>query len=372
MRLGLLVTSVGSFGNKGFYNLQEVGLARELDKAFEEVLVYRLVSKNDTELVERIEGCANATLRLIPARKLGSNGKPDFRLLDPTIDLMVYFSDTQLFFSSVYQWCRKNNIRLIPYIGVSRSHSDNPVKQFVRNILFFRNLKGYRKLPCLAKTPAVCHSLIGNGVKNITVAPVGLDTERLDNHHGSFLVSELRKKYGFAQDDKIILFIGRMTAEKQPCLMIRIFNEVIRLNQSYRLCMVGSGELSDAVYELVEEYGLTKKVKRLEKIPNDDIWELYRIADCFVNLNRHEIYGMVLLEAMFYGCKVIAWNAPGPDFIIRDGVTGYLTDSLEKTVRLILDSKPVAEQSRAAILSDFTWKKTAGIITELAGEEKRL
>ena len=148
--------------------------------------------------------------------------------------------------------------------------------------------------------------------------------------------------------------------------------EVIRLNQSYRLCMVGSGELSDAVYELVEEYGLTKKVKRLEKIPNDDIWELYRIADCFVNLNRHEIYGMVLLEAMFYGCKVIAWNAPGPDFIIRDGVTGYLTDSLEKTVRLILDSKPVAEQSRAAILSDFTWKKTAGIITELAGEEKRL
>ena len=44
MRIGLLVTSVGNFVNKGFYNLQEVGLAHELDTLFDEgIRVTRVV-----------------------------------------------------------------------------------------------------------------------------------------------------------------------------------------------------------------------------------------------------------------------------------------------------------------------------------------
>ena len=34
MRIGLLITSIGNFGQKGFYNAQEIGLAKELDRLF--------------------------------------------------------------------------------------------------------------------------------------------------------------------------------------------------------------------------------------------------------------------------------------------------------------------------------------------------
>ena len=44
MRVGLLITSIGSFGKKGFYNAQEIGLAKALDSLVDEVKVYRLVS----------------------------------------------------------------------------------------------------------------------------------------------------------------------------------------------------------------------------------------------------------------------------------------------------------------------------------------
>lgn len=49
MRIGLLITSIGNFGQKGFYNAQEIGLAKELDKLFDEVIVYKAVSDSQTQ-----------------------------------------------------------------------------------------------------------------------------------------------------------------------------------------------------------------------------------------------------------------------------------------------------------------------------------
>ncbi len=372
MRIGLLVTSVGNFVNKGFYNLQEVGLAHELDTLFDEVIVYRLVDRHAEPISEPINGCRHATLHLLPSGKVGTNGIPDLKKFDPSLDVLVYFSDTQVFFPLVYRWCQKNGVRLIPYLGVSKSHSENQLKQRLTNLIFAQNLKSYRKLTCLAKNPAVRDELINSGVKNVITTPVGLDMERLHQDYESTPVSTLKNKFGYLPDEKIILFIGRMTAEKQPCRMIEIFRSVRQTDASYRLMMVGNGELSDAVQDAIDRNGLTPYVKRIACIPNKDIWELYRIADCFVNLNQHEIYGMVLLEAMYYGCKVIAWHAPGPDFIIADGKTGYLAGSNEETCRLILDSPPLAEQAKTSILSDFTWKKTAETISRLSREDNSI
>ena len=370
MRIGLLVLSIGNFGKKGFYNLQEVGLARELDLLFDEVLVYRLVGQNEKETTESIAGCKNAVMHLLPSRQTGSNGLPDLNKLDASVDTLVCFSDTQIFFPSVYKWCKKNDIMLIPYIGVSKSHSDNPLKQILIDMLFVRNLSIYKKVTCLAKTPDVRNHLLKNGVQHVLVAPVGLDMGRLNPDYESASCEELKKKYGFDVNQKIVLFIGRMTKEKQPDRMLEIFETVHQNDSSFRLLMVGSGELDGYVEELINKKALGHTVKKMESIPNKEIWELYRIADCFVNLNQQEIYGMVLLEAMYYGCKVIAWHAPGPDYIITDGQTGYLTDSNEKTCELILDSCSLAAQSKSAILSDFTWKKTANIIHQLIAQKQ--
>ena len=146
MRIGLLVLSVGNFGKIGFYNLQEVGLARELDSLFDEVIVYRLVDKRSEPISEPIRECKNAALHLLPSKRIGTNGIPDLKKLDPSIDVLVCFSDTQVFFPMVYRWCQKNGIKLIPYIGVSKSHSENHIKQRLIDLLFVKDLALYKKL----------------------------------------------------------------------------------------------------------------------------------------------------------------------------------------------------------------------------------
>ena len=51
MRIGLLITSIGNFGQKGFYNAQEIGLAKELDKLFDEVIVYKAIPEDQPKQV---------------------------------------------------------------------------------------------------------------------------------------------------------------------------------------------------------------------------------------------------------------------------------------------------------------------------------
>ena len=41
MHIGILITSIGNFGKKGFYNMQEIGLAKELDNEILLAHVYR-------------------------------------------------------------------------------------------------------------------------------------------------------------------------------------------------------------------------------------------------------------------------------------------------------------------------------------------
>lgn len=360
MRIGLLVTSVGEFGQKGFYNMQEVGLAKALSVLVDEVKVYKLVSLQQEKSQERISGCTNASILFLPSKSFGSNGIIDLSVLDKTLDALVYFSDTQFAVPRVYKWAEKNNVKFFPYIGVIESHSTNKVKQLFVNWMFNRNLKVYRNSHCLVKTPTVEKQLHSLGGKNISVTPVGLDLSLLNQGDENIDCNILKAKYGYQASDKVILFIGRLIEEKQPLRMIDIFFQVYKRNKDYRLLMVGTGGLQKEVVSKINKYGISNQVQIINKIPNSEIWELYRIADCFVNLNQQEIFGMAILEAMYYGCKVVAWHAPGPNLIIENGISGYLVSSEEEMIQMI--SKKDIDITVAAhkrIKENFTWMSTA-------------
>lgn len=360
MKVGLLVTSISNFGQKGFYNAQEIGLAKSLDHIFDEVKVYKLVSSGQQMRTEKISNCKNATIIFIPSKNYGINGILDISILDKSLDALVYFSDTQFAVPSVYKWAKKNNVKFFPYIGVIESHSTNRVKQLFVNWMFNRNLKVYRNSHCLVKTPTVEKQLHSLGVKQITVTPVGLDLSLM--HEGFELVDkkQLKEKYGFKESDRVLLFIGRLIDEKQPLKMIDLFIKLKEKDENYKLLLVGDGPLKTEVNERIIRNGLLADIIQIQKIPNNDIWELYRLAECFVNLNQQEIFGMAILEAMYYGCKVVAWHAPGPNLIIENGISGYLVSSEEEMIQMI--SKKDIDVTVAAhkrIKEKFIWMSTA-------------
>jgi 1,2-diacylglycerol 3-alpha-glucosyltransferase len=256
MRIGLLVLSIGDFGNLNYYNNQEIGLAKALDGICDEVLVYRLILSKKQKTVESINNTKHSTAIMLPSKRIGTNGFVDYKELDDTLDALVCFSDTQIGFPGVYRWALKNKIKLIPYIGVCESHSNNRLKQCIIDKVFVRNISAYRKCTCLAKTPAVKDALLRQNINMVSVAPVGIDMTRLRTDYEQYDGQAIKEKYGFKKNDRIILFIGRLTKEKQPKKMIEIFRELHKLDDRYRLCIVGRGELRNDVAGLIEQSNL--------------------------------------------------------------------------------------------------------------------
>ncbi len=368
MKIGLLDTCIGNFGQKGFYNTQEIGLGKALLQQAEEVYVYKMLplsSEYQKEMQEDENG-HKLIIQMIPSRSLGSNGLLDVNKLETSLDVLVYFSDTQLVVPQVYRWAVRNSVRLVPYLGVIESHSTGKIKKRIMDLLFSRNLAVYKKHHCAVKTPTVKKELENLGVPEVTVAPVGLDLNLMKANYLDEDVSALKAKHGYTEKDKVLLFVGRLTEEKQPLRMIGLLDKLCRQDGNYKLLMIGTGELREAVAAEVKKRNLTDAVQMIDRIPNKDIWELYRIADCFVNLSQHEIFGMAILEAMYYGCKVVAWEAPGPSFIIEDGISGCLADSDEAVITAITEEDIHPESAHQRILSHFTWDSTAKVILSVA------
>lgn len=197
----------------------------------------------------------------------------------------------------------------------------------------------YKKVPTVVKTPALAEYLRGRGAgDHIYIVPVGLDTQLLKQDYSKYEISDLKQAWGYKAADKVILFVGRMTAEKQPLKMIELFKRIYEYDDQYRLLMVGQGELSEAAETAIKRSGLNSVVSIHKKVPNDKMWELYRLSECYVNLNTHEIFGMAILEAMYYESTVIALDAPGPSFIIENGVSGYVCDTDDMLFKRILEA----------------------------------
>ncbi len=368
MNIGLLSTRIADQGREGFYNRQDVGLAKALLGLFATIQVYKTIPYGQEKRVEDLEGYDGISLIFIPTRRIGHNGLIDTTALDKELDVLVYFSDTQLAVPRVYKWAVKNQVLLLPYIGSIESHSTNVVIRQVIDLLFKRNLSIYKSSLCLAKTGALKNRLGQLGVGHVTVAPVGLDLSLVKEDHIKYDITKIKTRYGYRKDDKVLLFIGRLIDEKQPLRMIDIFADIVQKDERYKLLMVGTGNLGEAVTQKIKELGIGDGVKRIDRIPNSDIWELYRIADAFINLNQQEIFGMSILEAMYYGCKVIAWKAPGPEMIIEDGVSGWIVEEDGQIIDRIFDRKEVEKRAHEHILNEFTWRKTAELIARAASE----
>ncbi|WP_111931113.1 glycosyltransferase family 4 protein [Clostridium tertium] len=363
MKVGILTTNISNFGEKGLYNSQEIGMAKALYKMGIKVVIYKLISNKDNVSVRSEKINEGIIIYYIPTKSIGSHGLSDLNVLDKNLDKLIYFSDIQLMLKKVIKWCKNTNTEFVAYVGVIHSNSHKKILRFITNIIAKRNIKLYRNCYVLAKTTYVMNKLKELKVDSAKLLPVGLDEELLNRNYLSIDKSILRKKYNLSNQDKVILFIGRLDEEKKPLESINIVNS---LNENFKLIIVGKGSLKERLMFKINELKLQDRVIYIESIPNKDIWELYHLSDYFINLNRNEIFGMAILEAMYYGCLTIAIEAPGPNYIIKNGVTGLIVNK-ESDIRRLLenydyDFDKISKNSNNYITNYFMWNDVKEII----------
>ncbi len=362
MKIGILVLSVGLAGRCHQYNAQEVGLGRMLGHMGQKVIVYKCVPRRipfEEEILDK-----NLIIRYQPVASVGNNALTNVGWLDTNLDILVCFSDIQLSFAKVYQWCRQNHIRLLPYVGIAKSTSPSTLIRWLVSINARQVYRIYARTGVLAKTNAVRHALQKQGVENCRVAPVGLDLNLVRDDFEETPVESVRKKYGIPRGDKLLLMVGKLEEYRNPLDCVYILEKLYQRNKNYRLLVVGKGRLKEKLFHAFREKRLDERVQYIEQVPNTQMWELYRMSDALVSFSRTEIFGMAILESMYYKTPVFAISAPGPNDIIQNGTSGFLLSSPGEMVDAVLkwDVEHIGENAHNRVLSDFSWKTTSEMI----------
>lgn len=359
MKLGILCTMINGFGRRGYYNSQEIGLGRALVKLGHQVTVYKGVLQDEkADCVVLSEG---VTVRYLPMKSVGAHGLMKCEWMEKDMDGLFVFGDQQIFLPHVYRWCKKNHICFVPYIGTAHSLHEN-FKSKIMNLLFaLGTLRIYKTHPVLAKTSAAKEELQNLGVQDITIAPVGLDEAVLKQDFRKYDRNKIRKKHGFAPDDVIICNVSRLSPEKRPLELIDIFMEV-RQKKKFRLIIVGNGKLDAPLRAKIHAHGLENEVKIYENVPYEDMWEIYVMSDYYLNLNKGEIFGMAIMESVYYCTSVAAINALGPSVTLKDMEGHKICNTDEELAQWLAapyPSRDVLEQSAAKMARTFTWERCA-------------
>jgi len=367
MKIVILVTWGNTFGKRGVYNRQEVGLARGLASLGHDVLILKAVRAGEEPMVEQLGD--HCILRDITTQMIGNNGM--FRgeylrhLAEFKPDALVMFADLQMCVTAVSRWCKRNGVFYLPYVGsiITHKRGRKAVEAFSR----FRNLKVYRSGPILAKTDAIAAELRAQGVTDIQVLPVGLDTTELRSPTAQSRV-EAKTSLGF-EDGPIVGFVGRMEPDKHPLLLPGILADLRKIGP-WQMAILGDGHMANEVERGFQELNLIPYMKRINSMPNPETWKLYCASDVVINTNPGEVFGMCVLESLYYGTPVVAVEAPGPRTILRNGIDGYLAAyqaaDIAKYVNKAYDERAqmgIAGQERIA--SSFSWQARGRIIEDL-------
>ena len=141
------------------------------------------------------------------------------------------------------------------------------------------------------------------------------------------VIPELRKRFGIEEDDRIVLYIGRLVEVKGLDLLLDSF-AAAALDRT-KLVLVGKGECREALERQADALGIKESVVFTGFLFGAELYAWYDIADFFILPSRQEPFGAVVNEALVYGCPVVASKNIGAlDFL--DNENGIVFDPERK------------------------------------------
>ncbi len=366
----VIVRTSGSIIDLSTYNCQELGLAKTLTKIGMNVSL--IMAGMKTERIN-IDGVNVWYCEFISINQQLAWFKNIKRILDELHPTLIQVHEIGLLMSwVVVHWAKKNKIPSFLIQGNYQTTQKPIFRQleFLYNKTFGKSvIKNVTGIGC--KTFMASHYIQRYYRKATQLTYIGLDVSKFENCANKNFYDK-----DYYTDKKVLLYVGKIEPRRNPLFLINILSE---LPEDYVMIMVGGGLLEGTVRNLIKSYGLDKRCTLLGKIRQEQLVSIYNISDIFLLASDYEIYGMVLLEAMYFGVPVISTLTAGSEKLIQNGKNGYIINSLdiEKWVTQIKavcenknlhdDMKKYAEKT---IKQKFLWSEAANNFLSLYGLDK--
>ncbi len=164
-------------------------------------------------------------------------------------------------------------------------------------------------------TRPLARELAGHGFERLAVVGRGVDAQRFDPRWRD---AALRAAWGASDQAPVLLYVGRLAAEKNVELALAAHRRLRERVPGARLVVVGDGPLSAQLQAAHPEVHFTG-IQRDQALARH-----YASADLFLFPSLTDTFGNVTLEALASGLAVVAFDTAAAAEHVRDGVSGWL------------------------------------------------
>jgi Glycosyltransferase len=353
------------------YNIQEVGLAKALVRKGHECDVIFWTNEEEEKVEVPVDGRGVVSVFYKKGKALFKN--------------TLYVGCEQLFnnydvlqsseYNQIESWylSRKYPHKTLIYHGPYYSRF-NKRYNFMCKIFDLFFVKSYIKndTKFIVKSNMAKDFLEGKGIKpnNVRAVGVGIDAQMLSSPNSS---DEIEFQNIIEADDSNckLLYIGKLEPRRNIKFILEVLNKIIVVNEKAKLYMIGTGEPNyvQAVFEYATKLKIEKHIVWQEKIEQKYLAKIYKSSNYFILPTEYEIFGMVLLEAMYYGNIVLTTLNGGSDTLIENRKNGYVleqdVDKWVETIKILQQDnnqrEVIAREASSFIKEKYTWDALAEI-----------
>ena len=218
------------------------------------------------------------------------------------------------------------------------------IRQALHYLKFVHNLTGRTLVP----GPDTLRTLEDEGFRNLAILGRGVDTELFAPARRSL---DLRRSWKATDGAPVVLYVGRLAAEKNIRLAVRAFVALRKRCPGARFVLVGDGPEEERLRQRYTEFEFCG-LKRGEELATH-----YASGDVLLFPSLTETFGNVLLEGMSSGLAVVGFDYAAAAQHVRQGLNGIKVpfgesaEFIQQTVSLGLDATLWSELGRSARLT---------------------
>ena len=324
----LIIRTFPSILDPNGYNIQEIGFAKALVRAGHvcDVILYNGHNKDHVEEIS-VDDEHKIKVYLRHGYNIFKNGFfPGLKEIVKDYDILQVHEYDQITSWIYYAFCKDKKVVIYhgPYYDSFNKGYNFKCKVF-DNI--FLRLKDGKEIPCFTKSNAACDFLKGKGFRNVYPIGVGLDTENFGDDE-----SNKYAEFGnLAADKWNLVYVGKIEPRRNSFLLLEILTKLHYKYPDIHMTVIGNGEKSytdqwrQQAFELIESGTLT----HISNLSQQELRSVYEQADLMLFPSNYEIFGMVLIEAMYFDLPVVSSDNGGSDTLITDGIDGVIVKEFE-------------------------------------------
>jgi glycogen(starch) synthase len=150
--------------------------------------------------------------------------------------------------------------------------------------------------------------------RNIVISRYGITGDKVEVVYNGVERSSNGLNFGkssIRKDEKIVLFLGRITMQKGPEYFLGAAKKVLEVMDNVKFVMAGSGDMMRKTVELAAQLGIGSKVLFTGFLRGEDVRRIYELADLYVMPSVSEPFGIAPLEALNHDIPVLISRQSG-------------------------------------------------------------